>query len=530
MRFSVLCLLVVASFVPIATGQVVDTIRVAQGLAQPLYAGSPPGDHERLFILEQWTARIRILKNGVLLTTPFLDINPLVIGSGNERGLLGMAFHPNYAQNGRFFVHYSDNSGTSVIARYTRSATNHDLADPGSGVIILSQAQPFTNHNGGGLAFGPDGYLYIAFGDGGSAGDPNNNAQNLNTWLGKMLRIDVDNPAPPLNYSSPPSNPFYGPTPGLDEIWAYGLRNPFRFSFDRVTGEMYIGDVGQNAREEISYQPALDPANPSLVAGRNYGWRCKEGTAAYNSTGCPTTGLIDPIYDYAQGSSTGWCVTGGYVYRGCAIPALYGHYVFADYQGNRIWSFRYANGSIQNFVDRTADLAPGGGLSISLITSFGEDAAGEIYIVKRGSTSTATGEIYKIVPAASVPALPSLAMTTPLAVGATGVLTLTSASDPNEPYLAAFSLSTLPPIILPDLRTIPIAHDFLLELSLTPGNGIFLGTAGNLDTNGQAQLQIVVPPSPALAGLRIYGAAVILQPTAPAGVEGISCALPITIQ
>src|SRR5262245_36732420 len=255
------------------------TEMVASGLSSPVFVTSPPGDCSRLFVVEQ-TGAIRIVKNGSLLATPFLDINTLVL-FGGEQGLLGMAFHPSYAANGFFYVNYTRKpDGATVVARYSVSA-NPDVADRGSVLPLLVIAQPFDNHNGGMLAFGPnDGFLYIGMGDGGSGGDPFNNAQNPDVLLGKMLRIDVDHASPPLAYAIPPSNPFAGAAAGADEIWSVGLRNPWRFTFDRANGDMYIGDVGQNSVEEIDFEPAGSPG------ALNYGWRCMEGTSC--------TGLEDP--------------------------------------------------------------------------------------------------------------------------------------------------------------------------------------------------------------------------------------------
>jgi glucose/arabinose dehydrogenase len=286
--------------------------------------------------------------------------------------------------NGFFFVDDTDTSGATVIEKFHVSA-NPDIADPASGRILLRIIQPYTNHNGGMIAFGPnDGYLYIGMGDGGLGGDPENRAQNPDSLLGKILRIDVDGAGP---YIIPPTNPFYGGSSPRPEIWAMGVRNPWRYSFDKATGDLYIADVGQSAWEEIDFQPANDPG------GENYGWRLMEGDHCYNPpTNCESGfDLIHPIYEYDH--SSGKCaITGGYVYRGCAIPDLQGTYFFGDYCTAQIWSFRYADGNLTEFLERTSELAPGGGLSINSITSFGQDNAGEIYIVDQG------GEIFKIVP------------------------------------------------------------------------------------------------------------------------------------
>ncbi len=365
---------------------------VVSGLDQPHLVTYAPGDFDRLFILEK-RGRIRIVKDGVLLTTPFLDIDALVGGgifSFDERGLLGLAFHPDYQNNGYFFVNYTDNSSNTVIARY-KISSDPDIADPASAMIGLTIDQPFDNHNGGWIEFGPDGYLYIATGDGGSGNDPGNRAQDItDQLLGKILRIDIngdDFPGDPnRNYAIPPDNPFVGVT-GDDEIWAYGLRNPWRNDFDRETGDLYIADVGQSSWEEINFQPAAS------TGGENYGWRCMEGAHCTGLTGCECfdSQLELPIHEYDHGD--GCSITGGLVYRGCEIPDLDGTYFFGDYCSARIWSFRYDGVSITDFVERTAELDPVGGPAIIDITSFGEDAFGELYICSQD------GNIFKIVPA-----------------------------------------------------------------------------------------------------------------------------------
>jgi hypothetical protein len=369
------------------------TVRVAQGLSMPLYVTAPPGDTTRLFIVEQRGAdnrgRIKILRNGSVLLRPFLTTD--VLAGGSEQGLLGLAFAPDYATTGRFYINYTRADGTTIVARHTVSA-DPDSAIP-AGTVILSIAQPFANHNGGWLGFGPDGFLYISSGDGGSGGDPGDRAQNLSTLLGKILRIDVSG----ASYTIPSDNPFQGATPGLDEIWAYGLRNPWRCAFDRETGDLVIADVGQSQREEVNFQPA------SSGGGENYGWRCYEGTLFFSesanipcgsclASGCPK---IFPLHEYPH--SLGRCsITGGYIYRGCAVPDLRGTYFFADYCAGTIYSGRFQGGTFVGLRDRTAGLAPGGGLAIGLITSFGEDARGELYICDQG------GEVFKVVPKSPV--------------------------------------------------------------------------------------------------------------------------------
>jgi glucose/arabinose dehydrogenase len=359
------------------------TKQLVLNLPQVLYVCSPPGDTTRLFVVQK-TGTIRIIKNGTLLSTPYLTVS---VSGGSEQGLLGMAFHPNYATNKHFFLNYTNPAGSTVIARYTETTT--DVADPASLVILKTIAQPQSNHNGGCIQFGPDGRLYVGMGDGGGANDSGTghatggNGQSGTTLLGKMLRLDVDNPPTYV----PADNPYVNDPNVLDEIWHFGTRNPWRFSFDRLTGEMYIGDVGQDAREEISYQPAG-------LGAQNYGWRCMEG---FNCTGlsgctCNAANLRLPIHDYSHVSGCN-SVTGGYVYRGCGIPGLQGTYMFADYCRRQVWTFNYNGTSISNFQERTNEIVNTGG-AVTSIASFGEDARGELYLCDLSG-----GRLYRIVPA-----------------------------------------------------------------------------------------------------------------------------------
>jgi len=335
---------------------------VTQGLEKPVglvHAGDGSG---RLFVIEQRGA-IRIIQNGELLPTPFLDIRDRVGSEGGEQGLLGLAFHPNYVQNGYFFVNYTDRRGDTVVARYRVSA-DPNLADPASEQVVLTLAQPYGNHNGGHLLFGPDSYLYIGTGDGGLFGDPHGNAQNLDSLLGKMLRLDVDE----LPYRIPPDNPFG------DEIWAYGLRNPWRYSFDRLTGDLYLADVGQNQWEEIDFLEAGAPA------GVNFGWDFWEGSHPYEGTPPEGFPMNFPVaeYDHSQGCS----VTGGVVYRG-ALPDWQGVYLYGDYCSGRIWGLlRTAEGEWLN-----EPLFESG----FNIATFGEDENGEVYLTHHGE-----GSVYRL--------------------------------------------------------------------------------------------------------------------------------------
>ena len=393
-----------------ASAQTVDTVRIANGLSRPVFATAPKADYNRLFVVEQFSGsvgRVRIINipANTLNPTPFLSVTP--VATGNEQGLLGLAFHPNFLDNGYFFVNYTNGSGTTIIARYQANApfATSTTANAASATTVLTITQPFSNHNGGWIGFAPndtEGLLFVGTGDGGSANDPGNRAQNINDLLGKMLRIDVDGAdnipgnddddgiigmtQPP--YTSPSDNPFAGPTAGRDEIWATGLRNPWRNSFDRLDSRLFIGDVGQNAIEEVSVA-ALN------ASGVNYGWRCMEGNNCTGLTGCTcnAAALRRPVLQYSHAG--GACsITGGYVYRGCAVPAIYGQYFYADYCSAQIFSNAYAgDGTVAAGASttRTAELAPGGGLSIGSITSFGEDAYGELYICDQA------GEIFKVV-------------------------------------------------------------------------------------------------------------------------------------
>ena len=377
------------------SAQEIGTVRVAAGLAGPTYVTAPPGDLGRLFILEIGGGiRILDLATGVVNPVPFLTV-PDVVGEG----LQGLAFHPDYGTNGYFYVYFKA-AGRSDLVRYTRSA-DPNLADPGSAHPIISIVQPAGNHNGGWVGFGPDGFLYLPLGDGGNQNDPDNHGQTIvNDLLATVLRLDVDGddfPADPeRNYAIPLTNPFVGVT-GDDEIWAYGLRNPFRASFDRLTGDFYIADVGQNTREEIDFQPAAS------TGGENYGWRLREGMIA---TPGPIGGPqppdgVDPIYDYEHGSggNQGHSVTGGCVYRG-PVVSLRGKYFFGDYENERIWSIEHDGVAVTEFLDWTTPFVPDVG-AINEIVGFGEDGVGNLYIVDLG------GEVFQVVgPLAAIPVLP----------------------------------------------------------------------------------------------------------------------------
>ncbi len=329
------------------------------GLAQVTSLTHAADGSGRLYAAQQ-DGRVRVIENGRVRDAPFLDLQALT-RSGGERGLLGLAFDPAYRTNRRVYVHYTDQGGNTVLARYT-AVPDFSRADPGSARVLFTAKQPYGNHNGGQLAFGPDGFLYLGLGDGGSAGDPQNNAQNLASPLGKLLRFDVSGDA-----ARPAAgNPFADRPGASPHIWAYGLRNPWRFSFDRQSGDLVIADVGQNAFEEVDVQPRASRG------GENYGWRVREGRVCYEQN-CGAQGFVGPVLVY--GRSEGQSITGGYVYRGQAIPALKGHYVFADFASGSVWAAptegRSWNKSVLGRVSNPS--------------TFGEDEAGEIYVAEYGS-------------------------------------------------------------------------------------------------------------------------------------------------
>ena len=353
---------------------------VTDGLSAPVDITNAGDGSNRLFVVEQ-AGRIKIIKNGTLLNTPFLDLtgkNRVLTGS--ERGLLGLAFPPGYATKGYFYVNYTRQpDGATIVARYFRDAANPDLANPDSEQILLKISQPAPNHNGGKLAFGlNDNFLYISTGDGGSGNDPNNHGQRTDTLLGKILRIDPETTPPNRPYNIPASNPFVGSSP-RDEIWALGLRNPWRFSFDRETGDIYIGDVGQGAFEEIDFQPAAS------TGGENYGWKIFEGPICRPPTaGCiAPANYVPPIHSYAHPNDNCASVTGGHVYRGPTYPDMQGIYFFAGYCNGQIWGLQRDNGGMWQAKMLLTDLRT--------ITSFGEDEAGELYIIQAN-----TGTVYQI--------------------------------------------------------------------------------------------------------------------------------------
>ncbi len=451
--------------------------RVSDSLASPVFVTHAPGDFDRLFVVQRG-GQIRIidLANDTLVSTDFLAVPG--IAAGGEQGLLGLAFHPNYANNGYFYVNFTDNSGGDTRVVRFNVTGNPDVADPSSGVLLLEIDQPQSNHNGGWIGFGADGYLYIATGDGGGSNDTGTghtsgtgNAQDLTSnLLGKMLRIDVDRddfPADPaLNYGIPADNPFVG-VAGDDEIYLYGLRNPWRCSFDRETWDLYIGDVGQGAREEISLR------RWNAVGNRNFGWRLREGMIATPASGIggdPPAGNVNPIYDYVRSGSgfAGTCVTGGYAYRG-PVADLRGHYFFADFGSDALWSFKFDQSPEASFDganynarrDWTSVLTTTTG-TLDNIASFGEDAAGNLYVCD------ISGELYRLIGGALSTAV-AVESIVPIH-GSLANVGLTELSNSDDVYLGCsppvrrIQQSSEPQVWLELTGTAP--HNFPQELRL----------------------------------------------------------------
>ena len=385
MKISQIILIIILSSVLLTME--LDYSLVGSGFKKPVFVTGHPSNPNQLFVVEQ-RGLVWGISNGKKNQTPFLDIRKRVhspIFPGDERGLLGFSLSPKFDQNNLVYLNYINNNNETIISRYNINKKFEE--------VLIQFEQPYSNHNGGMMTFGPDNYLYIAVGDGGSAGDPHNNAQNLNNFFGSILRIDVDIEK---GYSIPETNPFVNVSDALPEIWAYGLRNPWRFSFDKKTGDMYIGDVGQNSWEEINFQPS------NSFGGENYGWNQYEGLDKF-SDDIKINDSISPIHVYPNNANIykvilGWdednvfgcSITGGYVYNGNNIKSLIGYYLFADYCTGRIWAFQYINNQIQNFKELTNDINLAKGKGTIYISSFGEDLNGELYIIDY------TGDIYKL--------------------------------------------------------------------------------------------------------------------------------------
>lgn len=378
------CLLLCLTLIPMAIHGKIGTRLLGSGFKQPVWLSCPDGERNAVWVVEK-EGRIVILNRVTGKKHDFLDITPLIKIRMNEQGLLGLAFSDDYSESGRFYVYFTNVDGDTEICRFTASGHQKQHCDPSTRELLLKIKQSARNHNGGWIDFGPDGFLYIATGDGGSANDPLNHGQDLSTHLGKLLRIDV---SPEKGYNIPADNPFLEQASAMPEIYAYGLRNPWRCSWDRATGDFYIADVGQNHWEEINFVPA------GQGKGANYGWRLREGMIATpkNNVGGPAPlNAINPVYVYKHGrkDNEGLSVTGGYVYRG-PIESLHGKYFFADYANPRIWSIEVKNGKAGNFQDWTQQLKPTRG-TLNLIASFGEDSDGNLFIVSH------SGDIHQIV-------------------------------------------------------------------------------------------------------------------------------------
>jgi len=387
-------LILMLSFLLQAEEPSLSSTLIADGFKKPIFITSHPENSKFLYVVEQ-AGKIIIINNGKKLDEPFLDITDRVVRPGrpgDERGLLGFAFHPDYAKNKKFYVNYINDDGFTIVSEF--SAQSNLKANSLSERTVFNLKQPYGNHNGGHMQFGPDNYLYISIGDGGKRGDPLNAGQDLNTLFGKIIRIDINK----VPYGIPKSNPYYGQKNKRGEIWAWGFRNVWRFSFDRKIGDIYYGDVGQNKWEEINYEPY------NSKGGNNYGWRIMEASKCYNpEKNCDEKGLTLPIHEYpndanymvvlgggSQTNSDGCSVTGGYVYRGSKIKGLNGYYIFGDYCSGNIWTFKVINDKATSLTNRTKEINLGNGEFTTYISSFGEDADGELYIVEYN------GGIYKI--------------------------------------------------------------------------------------------------------------------------------------
>jgi len=412
---------------PLGAQLALDLTPVASGLDRPLALVDPGGGSGRLFVVEQ-TGEILVVADGSILPTPFLDLDPLSNCCG-ERGVLGLAFHPDHAANGLFYVAYTDLADDLVVARYAVSAGDADVADTATASILLTVPQPFANHNGGNLVFGPDGYLYVGVGDGGDGGDPGNRAQDLGELLGKILRLDVNGTDPGLEYAIPPDNPFVGADDARDEIWARGLRNPWRFSFDRDSGDLWIGDVGQSQWEEIDLQPA------SSSGGENYGWRLMEASSCFDPpSSCNDGSLVLPVLEYDH--DDGCSVTGGFRYRGTAHPRLRGVYLYADYCDGTIW------GTVPRCDGAwVSQVVLASGLNVG---SFGEDAAGELWVADLANDN---GVLYSIGLTASggaaLAAWPASAVLAPVPTGDPAVVEITLSNPNNGPEASVVEALTL---------------------------------------------------------------------------------------
>ncbi len=482
----------------LANGQTAIALEtLVSGLASPVAADAPLGD-ERIFIAEQ-AGRVRLYKNGSLLATPFLDLSGKVL-QGGERGLFDLAFHPEFQLNGYFFVAYTAWSGATTVERYRVASWSPDQADAGSGVVVISVAQPFENHNGGSIEFGPDGHLYIGLGDGGGSDDPNCNAQNLQSLLGKILRIDTDPIDFTGTYAIPPDNPYAFSPAARGEIFASGMRNPWRFSFDRSSGDLLIGDVGEGLREEVD-------VNPLGAKGQNFGWRVMEGNLCNGLGSCPASGpncfsasFRAPVFEYSHDPWSGGCsITGGYVYRGQAMPGLSGAYFYGDFCSGKVWSLFTDGYSSWSVTDRTFELAGATGL-LSTITSFGEDGRGEILLTTFG------GQLHRIVPASTAAGGSTAFAKFQRASISSGVQQQIAVdmgpAHAGRPYLLIGSLSGTFPGLWAGGLYVPLNWDGYMLTTLSGAAAPLLpGRVGLLDASGQAVAGFRAKPANLPAGL-----------------------------
>ncbi|MDA1261010.1 MAG: PQQ-dependent sugar dehydrogenase [Planctomycetota bacterium] len=450
----------------LAPQQPVTTEVVATGLHTPVWVTHAPSDPAtRIFVVTHW-GKLRIVENDVLNPTAFLDIHHLVTFDNNEQGLLSAIFHPDYQQNGLFYVIYVDVSGNWVLERYQRDPLNPDLADPNSGVILLTIVHPLTWHHGGWMEFGQDGLLYIATGDGGGVGDPFNYGQDPNSLNGKLLRIDVDGGFP---YVIPPGNPFVSDPNTLDEIWALGLRNPWRGDMDDLTGDIWFGDVGQDTWEELDFLPAG-------TAGANFGWRIMEGFHCYNPpSGCNMAGLVQPIHEYRHATTAqGYrcSISGGRVYRGRSMATMHGRFFFGDYCTGEVWSTRTDGLTTVDFFDHTQELELSMGTDAQVV-GFGQDSEGELYICNMRD-----GSVHRVVPA-------GLRLRAPTLVS--GSSTTLEVSGGSSSAAAGLFLSTR------GLGSTPIPPaNLVLDLDRPR-----VAASGSTDPLGRASFSATIPPSAA---------------------------------
>lgn len=455
----------------------VTTELVVNGLNTPVWVTHTPGDDaSRIFVVTHW-GKLRIIENDVLNAVPFLDIHHLVTFDNNEQGLLSLLFHPDYEQNGYFYVIYVDVSSNWVLERYQRDPLNRDLADPNSGVILLTIAHPLTWHHGGWMEFGQDGYLYIATGDGGGVGDPFNYGQDRGNLNGKLLRIDVDGGFP---YAIPPSNPFVGDPNVLDEIWALGVRNPWRGDMDDLTGDIWFGDVGQDTWEELDFLPAG-------TAAANFGWRIMEGTHCYNpSSGCNTAGLVQPIHEYRHATTPqGYrcSISGGRVYRGRSMATMHGRFFFGDYCTGEVWSTRTDGVTTVGFTDHTLELEATMG-SDGQVIGFGQDADGELYVCNMRD-----GSVHRVVPRGLRLRVPAIQSGTTASLSVSGG----AASSPAGLFLSTRGLGSTP--VPPGNLVLDLDRPRLVATSATgpQGTAQFLASVPGSAAGRTIWLQAVQP-------------------------------------